>query len=142
MRLSFFLNLLILAAMTSTGSLPLCTARSAPRWTTPTFSTSRTSRQRRGSLWRHSMLQMLSNLGIKLALHFNNIYYCSILLVFIFIFNRWENKNSKEKASKEEVLGSYFNLLTDEEIKSLYKIYEDDFLNFGYKFAYRTLKLG
>ena len=60
----------------------------------------------------------------------------------IFIFNRWENKNSKEKASKEEVLGSYFNLLTDEEIKSLYKIYEDDFLNFGYKFAYRTLKLG
>ena len=80
------------------------------------------------------MLQMLSNLGIKLAWIkcYKNI----------FIFNRWENKNSKEKASKEEVLGSYFNLLTDEEIKSLYKIYEDDFLNFGYKFAYRTLKLG
>ena len=88
------------------------------------------------------MLQMLSNLGIKLALHFNNIQYLLSFYENIFIFNRWENKNSKEKASKEEVLGSYFNLLTDEEIKSLYKIYEDDFLNFGYKFAYRTLNLG
>ena len=55
---------------------------------------------------------------------------------------RWENKNSKEKQSKEEVLGAYFGLLTDAEIQKLYKIYEGDFVNFGYKFNYRTLKLG
>ena len=56
--------------------------------------------------------------------------------------HRWENKNSKEKQSKEEVLGAYFGLLTDAEIQKLYKIYEGDFVNFGYKFNYRTLRLG
>ena len=57
-------------------------------------------------------------------------------------FLRWENKNSKEKESKEEVLEAYFSLLTEDEILKLYKIYEGDFVNFGYKFTYRTLKLG
>ena len=55
---------------------------------------------------------------------------------------RWENKNSKETQSKESVLGAYFSLLTDAEILKLYKIYEGDFVNFGYKFNFRTLKLG
>ena len=54
---------------------------------------------------------------------------------------RWENKNTKDNISKEEILGKYFSLLTDQEIMKLYKIYEDDFRNFGYKFNFRSLKL-
>ena len=56
-------------------------------------------------------------------------------------FFRWENKNTKDNISKEEILGKYFGLLTDQEIMKLYKIYEDDFRNFGYKFNFRSLKL-
>ena len=56
-------------------------------------------------------------------------------------FFRWENKNTKDNISKEEILGKYFSLLTDQEIMKLYKIYEDDFRNFGYKFNFRSLKL-
>ena len=68
---------------------------------------------------------------------------CRYIAVSIkYTVHRWENKNSKEKQSKEEVLGAYFGLLTDAEIQKLYKIYEGDFVNFGYKFNYRTLKLG
>ena len=54
---------------------------------------------------------------------------------------RWENKNTDEKISKEEILGKYFSLLTDQDIMKLYRIYEDDFRHFGYKFKFRSLDL-
>ena len=44
--------------------------------------------------------------------------------------------------TKEEILTKYFEMLTDEEIMSLYKIYESDFRNFGYTFKFRNLSLG
>ena len=74
-------------------------------------------------------------------LNVEHVYYCGDVDSDYLIL-RWENKNSKEKESKEEVLEAYFSLLTEEEILKLYKIYEGDFVNFGYKFTYRTLKLG
>ena len=53
-----------------------------------------------------------------------------------------EKLNSKEKVSKEQLLGSYFSLLSDQEIQRLYKIYEDDFRAFGYKFRFRNFVYG
>ena len=38
-------------------------------------------------------------------------------------------------------INKYFSILDDDEIQDLYKIYEDDFVLFGYKFEYRGLKL-
>jgi len=79
-------------------------------------------------------------------LHFENIeteesYLAKTLAAEDLIHQRWENKNTKDNISKEEILGKYFSLLTDQEIMKLYKIYEDDFRNFGYKFNFRSLKL-
>ena len=79
-------------------------------------------------------------------LHFENIeheepWLADSLGAGHLIEPRWENKNSKE-VSKEQVLGSYFSLLLDEEIRGLYNIYEDDFKAFGYKFQFRGLSLG
>ena len=39
-----------------------------------------------------------------------------------------------------EVVAKYFKLLTDQEIKKLYKIYENDFLLFNYQFEFRGMK--
>ena len=111
--------------MTSTGGPPPSTARCAPGLSLTPSSTSRTSRPRRLSWLTGCRPQRWSIQGediLKFSRSFNKI--CP----------RWENKNSKEKQSKEEVLGAYFRLLTDAEILKLYKIYEGDFVNFGYKF--------
>ena len=55
---------------------------------------------------------------------------------------RWENKDKdKEKLTGEELLFKYFDLLDDDEILSLYKIYENDFKMFGYTFQFRGLRL-
>ena len=56
------------------------------------------------------------------------------------IHPRWENRND-DGMEKEEVLGKYFNMLNDEEITALYKIYENDLKLFGYTFQYRGLKI-
>ena len=72
---------------------------------------------------------------------------------------RWENKNSNENISKEEVLAKYFSQvgnrqllnqnyksffiilqLSDIDIQRLYKIYENDFKLFGYSFRIRNMK--
>ena len=55
------------------------------------------------------------------------------------IHPRWENRND-EGLAKEDILGKYFNLLDDQDIQALYKIYEDDFLNFGYQFKYKHFR--
>lgn len=39
-----------------------------------------------------------------------------------------------------EVVAEYFKLLTDIEIKKLYKIYENDFLIADYQFEFRGIK--
>jgi len=99
--------------------------------------------------WRPASLycSVCSGFEFNTILHFENIEAEETLLADRLqasevIHPRWENKNSKEKQSKEEVLGAYFRLLTDAEILKLYKIYEGDFVNFGYKFNFRRLKLG
>lgn len=56
------------------------------------------------------------------------------------IQDNWENRND-EGFKKEEIVGKYFSLLDDDDIKSLYEIYKDDFLAFGYQFEFRGLKL-
>ena len=43
--------------------------------------------------------------------------------------------------TREELLFKYFDLLDDDEILSLYKIYENDFKMFGYTFQFRGLRL-
>ena len=58
------------------------------------------------------------------------------------IFLRFENKDKdSEKMSREELLYKYFNLLDDDDIVSLYNIYQNDFKMFGYSFQFRGLKL-
>jgi len=79
-------------------------------------------------------------------LYFENIekeesYLAKSLSAEELIHPRWENKNTDEKISKEEILGKYFSLLTDQDIMKLYRIYEDDFRHFGYKFKFRSLDL-
>ena len=62
----------------------------------------------------------------------------------LFIINtfRWENKDKdKEKLTREELIFKYFDLLDDDEILSLYSIYENDFKMFGYTFQFRGLRL-
>ena len=55
---------------------------------------------------------------------------------------RWENKDKdKEKLTREELIFKYFDLLDDDEILSLYSIYENDFKMFGYTFQFRGLRL-
>ena len=39
-----------------------------------------------------------------------------------------------------EVVAEYFKLLTDKEIRQLYKIYENDFLLFNYQFEFRGMQ--
>ena len=55
------------------------------------------------------------------------------------IHPRWENRNDVGLA-KEDILGKYFNLLDDQDIQALYKIYKDDFLNFEYQFRYKHFR--
>ena len=43
--------------------------------------------------------------------------------------------------TREELLFKYFDLLDDDEILSLYSIYENDFKMFGYTFQFRGLRL-
>jgi len=80
-------------------------------------------------------------------LHFENIeaeesFFAKTLNAEKLIHPRWENNNSGGMVTKEEILTKYFEMLTDEEIMSLYKIYESDFRNFGYTFKFRNLSLG
>ena len=87
------------------------------------------------------------NIKYNKILHFENIvneepHLVESLGAGDLIKPRWENKNSKEKVSKEQLLGSYFSLLSDQEIQRLYKIYEDDFRAFGYKFRFRNFVYG
>lgn len=87
------------------------------------------------------------NIKYNKILHFENIvneepHLAESLGAGDLIKPRWENKNSKEKVSKEQLLGSYFSLLSDQEIQRLYKIYEDDFRAFGYKFRFRNFVYG
>ena len=45
---------------------------------------------------------------------------------------RHENVHLETDYSRQEILRNYFSILTQEEILSLYKIYEQDFLMFNY----------
>ena len=78
-------------------------------------------------------------------LHFENIqteekFFAEEMSAEQLIHPRWENRNN-EGLHKEEVLGKYFNLLDDKDIRALYKIYEDDFKMFGYQFEYKHFRL-
>ena len=52
-----------------------------------------------------------------------------------------ENKNSIDALSKENFLVKYFSQLSEEDLRNLYKIYEDDFTAFGYEFKYGNLSI-
>ena len=78
-------------------------------------------------------------------LHFENIeqeedFFVQKMSASDLIHPRWENRNDVG-LSKEELLNKYFNILDDNEIQDLYKMYEEDFVLFDYKFEYRGLKL-
>jgi len=55
---------------------------------------------------------------------------------------RWENKDKDgDEMSRKELLYKYFNMLDEDDILDLYKIYQNDFKMFGYRFKFRGLKL-
>ena len=53
---------------------------------------------------------------------------------------RWENSNARG-LGREELVGMYFNMLDDQDIAALYRIYKDDFQMFGYTFEYKHFRL-
>ena len=55
------------------------------------------------------------------------------------LHDKWENSN-KLNISDTELLEVYFEMLSDEEVGKLYKIYEADFKQFQYKFDFRGIK--
>ena len=54
--------------------------------------------------------------------------------------SKWENSN-KKSMSDEELIKTYFDILSEEEIQKLYKIYEVDFGQFQYSLDLRELRL-
>ena len=58
-----------------------------------------------------------------------------------FLNSKWENSN-KLNISDDQLLEAYFNMLSDQEIKKLYNIYEADFQQFEYKFNFRGIEYG
>ena len=55
------------------------------------------------------------------------------------IDSKWKNSN-KGRISESELVTTYFNLLSNAEIKKLYEIYKLDFQQFGYTFEFRGFK--
>ena len=53
--------------------------------------------------------------------------------------SKWLNSN-KLNVTDSELVEAYFSLLTDGEIKKLYKIYLLDFQQFDYSFQFRGIK--
>jgi hypothetical protein len=84
------------------------------------------------------------NFDFNYIIHFENIeqeekYFVEDLNAADLITSKWENSN-KMNISNEEIVEEYFKLLTDKEIKKLYKIYEKDFFLFNYQFEFRGMK--
>ena len=79
-------------------------------------------------------------------LHFENIEQEEKMLIHHLgaekiIKSRKENvdKDSEDMA-REKLIFKYLNILDDDEITSLYKIYENDFKMFNYTFQFRSLR--
>ncbi len=49
---------------------------------------------------------------------------------------RWDNRNTAG-LSDEEITAIYFGQLDEQDVKDLYRMYEKDFLLFGYSFTYK-----
>ena len=74
---------------------------------------------------------------LRICNNYNCLYYFypnSDLL-----HSKWENSN-KLNISDDQLLEVYFEMLSDEEIMKLYKIYEADFQQFQYKFNFRGIE--
>ena len=75
----------------------------------------------------------------------NNLPLYPIKSIWIYVwiqFFRFENKDKDaEMIRREELLYKYFDMLDDDDIISLYNIYQNDFKMFGYSFEFRGLKL-
>ena len=52
--------------------------------------------------------------------------------------SRWENSN-KGSISDQELVDTYFELLSNQEIQKLYEIYKLDFQQFNYSFSFRGI---
>jgi len=79
-------------------------------------------------------------------LHFENIaqeekHMINIIDERKVIKKKWSNNNERRELTKEELIATYYDLLTDQEILRLYKLFENDFKMFDYQFQFRGLKL-
>ena len=91
-----------------------------------------------------SLFCSICNVDFNYIIHYENLeeeekYFVEDLNATDLIKSKWENSN-KINITNGEVVGEYFKLLTDKEIKKLYKIYKDDFLLFNYQFEFRGMK--
>lgn len=97
--------------------------------------------------WKPSTLYCSTcSFPFNFILHFESLgeeeeMFARMINVSDVIHPRWENSNKSPDISREELLHSYFSLLDDDEILALYNIYKEDFLQFGYTFQYRGLRL-
>ena len=57
------------------------------------------------------------------------------------LHSKWLNSN-KLNISDTKLLQVYFEMLSDEDIRKLYNIYEVDFKQFQYNFDFRGIKYG
>ena len=97
------------------------------------------------AFWKHSRRRENDCNKFKCNNNFETEVYTflkALVKIVWNIFTRWENKDKdKERLTREELLFKYFDLLDDDEILSLYSIYENDFKMFGYTFQFRGLRL-
>ena len=49
----------------------------------------------------------------------------------------WRNANSPERMQEEKLTQLYFRQLNATEVERLYRLYEDDFVMFGYTFEFQ-----
>jgi len=91
-----------------------------------------------------SLYCSVCSFSFNYILHANNInqeetFFIEKIGAKDLIQPRWDNKINDEGLSKGEILYKYFNLLDDDDIRKLYRIYEDDFVLFGFQFKFRGL---
>ncbi len=56
-------------------------------------------------------------------------------------FDRWLNPNRPGSMNSSAITAKYFDMLSDEEVKKVYNVYQDDFKLFGYDFSIRSITL-
>ena len=85
----------------------------------------------------HTLLLIL---GLQVGIC--TLFYALLMMICLdLLHSKWLNSN-KLNISDTKLLQVYFEMLSDEDIRKLYNIYEADFKQFQYNFDFRGIKYG